>query len=323
MKKRILSIILAIGILLSMSACSQPQSLHTTKSSEKPVSPKIPEISTLSVQVTERFNPWEIEDCLEKYFSYEEIENMSLEEVNSLAENLVYMTKTEYLSPQDMNDMGWMFHHIWYQCPEYDKSKLTEEIIEAFNNVYNHIEEIGLALDYFDCWLDTPVPEVMIKYISSSNFKEPFDVWGRGFMKLSTEDLKIVTLAFVNNPVMETNPVIARTIICSTDDEEISKLVWEHLIRLSKSTAFTEFTPLDRSYIYRNIFDDYDINYESDIILERIYSTEYIYEIAENILDNPSFEFDEKYEYFCSDFLSNSDLDVPISLMAKAKLSAI
>lgn len=333
MKKRIFSVLLSLVLVFTLASCAKnetPAELTEVTTSpaieiDKPIffnyaSPEILRTqSSEEIKETEPFNPWKIEDCF-PYYPQEEIETMELEEVQLLVKDMLYMSKTAMLSPSDMNDMGWMFHHIWYQCPKYDKETLEFEYCEVFENIYYRALEINLPLDALDAWLDTPIVEISIKYISSDNFEEPYDIWGRTIINLSEEDLLQFTKAFVNNPLMETNATIARTIICTTDNEETSKLAWEHLLKLSNSNAISEFIPWASSYVCTDIFDDYDLTYRPEIVFEKVYSSEYIVQIAENILDNPAFDFVEKYEFFCSNFLLESNLDVEISRMAMDKL---
>ena len=333
MKKQIFSIFLSFVLVFTMVSCAKNETTenivetNTTPIIEidNPVffhyaSPStIEDQSSKETEETKPFNPWKIEDCF-PYYTQEEIEAMELKEVQTLVKDMLYMSKTAELSPSDMDDMGWMFHHIWYQYPAYDKIKLRSEYFEVFNNLYNRAIKITLPLDALISWLDTPIIEISVKYISSDNFEEPYDIWGRTIITLSEEDLLQFTKAFVNNPIMETNATIARTIICATNNEETSKLAWEHLIKLSKSSAIGKFIPWASSYICADIFDDYDVNYSPETIFKKIYSSEYILQIAENILDNTAFDFVEKYEFFCSNFLLESNLDLEISRMAMYKL---
>ena len=314
MNRKVISILVSLVMIFSFSACA--------KSEDSKTNVDITTVSDTQPQENENFTPWQIQDCFE-YRTLEDIKAMPLNEVETLVQDMVYMSQTANLSPDDMNDMGWMFQHIWYQCKEYDKSTLKSECCEVFENIYNRAIEIGLPLDFIVSWFDVPVTEIAIKYISSDNFQEPYNIWGRSVIKLSEEDLLQLVKAYVSNPLMETNATIARTIICVTDTAETSKIAWEHLIRLSNSKAIANLSTLDTFYICREIFDDYDLNYQTDIVLQKVYSSEYIIQIAENVLENPAFDFTEKYRFFCSDFLSNSDLDIAISQMAMDKLQLL
>ena len=329
MKRRIISILLSLAIIFSMSACAGSKSPKETTNSSDTINVKIDEpiffyyplgnLEKKSTEEAKTINPWSIEDCF-PYYDLEKIKSLDVELVKILVQDMISASKTENLSPSDMDNMGWMFHHIWYQCDEYDKETLRIEFCEVFENIYNRAINIGVPLDFLISWLDTPVCEVAIKYISSDNFKEPHNIWGRAILKLSEEELLQFLKAFVTNPLMETNATIARTILCLTDNDVISKIAWEHLVRLSNSKSVTNLAPLEQTFIIRDIFDDYDLNYESDIVTRKIYSSEYIMQIAENILDNHAFDSEAKYDFFCSDFLANSDLDAQISEIAMSKL---
>lgn len=328
MKRRIISILLSLAMIFSMSACAGSKSPKETTNSSGTINVKIDEpiffyyplgdLEKKSAEETKIQNPWSIKDCF-PYYDLEKIKSLDLESVKILVQDMISASKTENLSPSDMDHMGWMFHHIWYQCAEYNKETLRLEFCEVFENIYNHAIDIGIPLDFLISWLDTPVCEVAIKYISSDNFEKPYNIWGRAILKLSEEEMLQFLKAFVNNPLMETNATIARTIICITDNDAIARIAWGHLIRLSNSKSVANLTPLEQTFIIRDIFDDYDLNYESDTIIGKIYSSEYIIQIAENILNNPTFDLNAKYDFFCSDFLANSDLDVQISEIAMSK----
>ena len=317
MKKRISSVILAMFLIFTLSSCSFGKAAHENQA-------KIPETptaeiiekdetkpsTTLTVEETEAINPYHIEDCL-VFVDLETVEAMTFEEVNALSENLVHMSKTAYLSPWDMYEMGTMFNFIW-DYPEYDKAKFEKEFCEAFDNVCQHATEIGSTFDILEPWIDTPVVEVMCKYLSSSNFEKPVELWSRVINELSEEDLALVTDSFVNNPTMAVNAEIARSIICATENKETANKAWEHLLNLSSSDVVGHLDPFYTGYICFDIFTNQDLVYDEKIILERIYNNEHIIQIARNILNNPSFDFIEKYSYFCDDFFVGSDVDVEI-----------
>lgn len=324
MQKRIISVLMVVVFILTMTACAK-STTHNTLEESTTNKEVVNQAKSLSVtldketEATEPFNPWRMEDYIE-YIEDTKIATMTLEEVNALAENLVHMSATANLSPRDMYNMGLMFNHIWHQCPKYDNTKLEKEFSEAFDNVYKHAKEIGFTLDYLEPWIYTPVPEVIIKYLSSDNFEEPFTILCHSINELSEEDLAVVTEAFVNNPTMVTNARIARSIICCTDNAKTSQMAWEHLIELSNCNEVADLEPWDSSIICWNIFSDYDLVYEQDVILEKVYNTEYITKIMKNILANPHFDFSHKYAYFCSDFFVGSDVDVEISRIAMTNI---
>lgn len=322
MKKQILAsivtfvlvfvLLLSFSILVSMMIAEPIQNTETVAETTIETQPEV-QIEA-PTEVTEPQDPYKIPDCLE-FVDFETVEAMTLEEVNALSENLVHMSKTAYLSRWDMYEMGTMFNFIW-DYPEYDKVKFEKEFCEAFDNVCQHATEIGSTFDILEPWIDTPVAEVMCKYLSSSNFEKPVEIWSRAINQLSEEDLALVTEALFKNPTMAVNADIARSIICATDNEDISNMAWAHLLRLSSSDAVHGLKSFYTGYICFDIFTNQDLVYEEEIILEKIYNNENITQIAKNILSNPSFDFVGKYGYFCTDFFYGSDVDIEISQMA-------
>lgn len=268
---------------------------------------------------TEPLDPNKIPDCLE-FVDFETVDAMTLEEVNALSENLVHMSQTEYLSPWDMYHMGIMFNFIW-DYPEYDKAKFEKEFCEAFDNVCQHAIQIGSTFDILEPWIDTPVAEVMCKYLSSSNFEKPVEIWSSAINQLSEDDLALVTETLFKNRTMAVNATIARSIICATDNEDISEMAWAHLLRLSSSDALRGFRSFYTGSICFDIFTNQDLIYKEEIILEKIYNNENITQIAKNIFSNPCFDFIGKYGYFCTDFFYGSDVDIEISQMALESLA--
>ena len=304
MKKRLISIFLIMALLFSMTACTSQN--HSTLNKE---------IATKTIEKNEtKIDPWDNKDKVEIVY-FEEVEAMSPEEVNTFAHNLLELSKRKDLSPWDLYELGTMYGFIWDHS-EYDRTKFKNEFCEAFDNVYAYAKEAGIALDILEPWIETPVAEVMCKYLSSDNFEKPIEIWSRVINELSPEDLLLVTKAFVQNSTMAVNADIARSIICSTDNEEISNMAWEHLFKLSNSNAFAEMSPFATYKICADIFTDQDLVFDDDIISKRLYGNEKLVQIASNIMTNTSFDFTEKYSYFCSDFFVGSDVDVEISQMA-------
>lgn len=304
MKKRILSITLVFLLLFTMTACSETEepNLSTT--------PIIESQFETQPEITKPQDPHKIEDCLEIIY-LEDFEKLTLEEVNTLAENLVYSSQTANLSPWDMYEMGTMFYFI-SEHPEYDKVKFEKEFCEAFDNVHKHATEIGVTLDILQPWIEIPVAEVMCKYLSDNNFEKPVELWCHTINKLPEEDLALVTKSFVNNPTMAVNADIARSIICATNNEETANMAWEHLLKLSSSDVVSELIPFYTGHICFDIFTNQDLVYTEEILLEKLYTSENMTQIARNILTNPSFDFIEKYSYFCNDFFEDYDVDVEI-----------
>ena len=315
MKNQILSIILAFVLVFVMTACTKIE--EPIPGTEPPIETQFEQQIEVQIEATteatETLDPYRIPDCLE-FVDFETVEAMTLEEVNALSENLVYMSNTACLSPWDMYEMGTMFNFIW-DYPQYDKIKFEKEFREAFDNVYQHTIEIGSTIDILEPWIETPVTEVMCKYLSSDNFEKPVEIWSRAINQLSEEDLAIVTKAFVKNPTMAVNADIARSIICATDNEETANMAWDHLLRLSSSDTIYKLRTFYTGSICFDIFTNQDLVYDEEIILEKIYGNENITQIAKNILNNPYFDFTRKYGYFCTDFFYGSDVDIEISQM--------
>lgn len=305
MKKRLISIFLIMALLFSMTACTSQN--HSTLNKE---------IDTKTIEKNEaKIDPWDNKDKVDMVY-FEDVEAMSLEEVNTFVQNLMQLSKRKDLSPWDLYELGNMYGFIWDYRPDYDKTKFESEFCEAFDNVYSYAEEAGITLDILDPWLETPVAEVICKYLSSDNFEKPIEVSSHVINKLSPEDLLLVTKAFVQNPTMAVNAEIARSIICSTDNEEISNMAWEHLFRLSNSNTFADLSPFATYQICFDLFTNQDLVFDDEIIAKRLYGNEKLVQIASNIMANTSFDFTEKYSYFCSDFFVGSDVDVEISQIA-------
>ena len=322
MKRRIISIFLIVSLLFSLTACkgntnSELQVTHTETEAIQSTIPMEEEQSftTLPLAETKPIDHWEVGDGIGKIDSIE-IKAMSIEELNAFAENLVLLSESEELSDYLLTEIGWLFNTIWVYAPEYDKVKFEKEFCEAFDNVYEYVIKNNIPVDYLDTWSRTPIPQVITKYLSSSNFPYPVYVNCDAIPELSDDGLLAVTTAFVNNPELETNAEISRSIICTATDETVRNMAWEHLLKLSNSDVASKLDNNATNHVLKDIFGDNHYVYTAFALKERVYNSDHITQIAENILRNPSFGLKEKYLFFCSDFFHGCDVATEISRMA-------
>lgn len=312
MKKRILSILLVIALALSMIACVNSQETasdtQTTSKAQSTTS-----VEKIIGTVDEQLPTVPRHECKLEFLNNCEDEKdspilkMTSEEISDYIAEMVHISQTEDLCWSCMLRIGSNFRDIWrLNSSACDKTEFEAQAIVAFDNVLAQAEAKQIPFDEFDSWQYLPIKEILCKYYSSSNFAHPDFMGFSPVAELSSEDLIEVANVFFSNPVFEINYFFARSILkeCS-DNEQASNMAWEHLIALSNSSLEELYRESD------TYFTCHDILGRTELLSDARATT-----IAENILQNPHYNFVAKYLFMCSDFDHESNLDTPICDMA-------
>lgn len=288
-KQNIISILLAIVMILTMTACVK----DNTQAETEHICP----VEDLNQNVEDdRDSP---------------ILEMTPEEISDYLAEMVHISETETLCRFDMRRIGQNFYDIWrLNNSACDKNEFKAQAIAAFDNIFEQATKQQIPVDYFDTWEYIPITEVLCKYYSSGNFELPEYACLVCTDVLTEEEAIQVAKAYFTNPVFENETYFATSFISEYPDNKATELAWNHIIAASKSThpkmsvdTTTYFTCLD---IFRRH-------------TELLQNKDKMIEIAENILNNPNYNFVEKYVYLCSDF-AESDLDKEICDMAYESL---
>lgn len=305
MKKSIFAILLVMALVLTtMTACVKSDAQATTSES-KIIGTIVEQIHTEATTTTEAEHECKVEylnNC--EYDSESPILKMTSEEISDYFAEMVRISETETLCWSCMKRIGHNFSDIWrLNNSACDKAEFEAQAIAAFDNVFAQAIEQQIPIDYFNSWEELPIVEILCKFYSSDNYLDFYYVGFPPIDELSEEDLTKVAKVFFANPVFETNYWLATQILTRYSHGEVADMSWEHLIDLSCCTDSTLSRETTTYFTCLGIFSRYP---------ELLYNTEKVTEIAENILQNDSYNFVEKYVYLCSDFESESDLDTII-----------
>ena len=189
---------------------------------------------------------------------------------------------------EDMRDMVWKLFNSWNDFTPEEQSEIEEHFIMFFDKFYEKAIEQHVSLDNYSFWTGLPITEVICKYLSSTNFSETESVNCYAFELLSEEDQNRVAEVFFANPLFTLNTSIPCTIICNCSDKEISEMAWERFVYLSKSTDSKLSVDHYTHHVCVDIFSN-TLNHQNK---------EKLYEIAKNIIENPYYNFEEKYSFF-------------------------
>lgn len=296
MKKHIISILLSLVIILTMTACVSNDTQLATSKLETIPTVEATVVKTVTTEETEA-------DLKVKTLKLDVIEAMTPEDVSTFFDEMIQLTENETLSYQNMYDIGLNFHDIWwYNNEACNQEELNEKSYEAFINIYNQAIEQHITLDKIYSWTFTPLPNVLYMYFSSDNFSSTDDIACASFYKLEEDDAIHVAEAIFGNPLFSTNAFLPFDVL-SYPCDEIEEMGWKHLIALSNTTS--PLVDENTYWICMQIF-----------FQTAMYDNEAKFiEISKNIMENPNYDFVDKYFFFCNDIPNEK-----ISKMAYEKL---
>lgn len=302
MRKHILFSILLV-VVLTMTACVSTRDTYAT-TSEPTIIATIEPKAVTSSEVTAELKV--------KSLTVDEIEGLTSEEISDLFSEMVHISKTETLGYKDMYQLGLNFHDIWwYNNSACNQAELEAKSYETFMNIYAQAIEQQIPMDLIYSWTFTPVSDVLYQYFSSDNFCLTLNVSCSGLYALEENDAIHVAEAFFKNPLFASNCNLAHNAI-NYPSSTVQDMGWNHLIAISKSSdpeIVSEYTTYDACV---EIFE-YSHMYNNSGKLS---------EIAKNILQNPDYDFVEKYTFFCNDYwdqnIFNLAFDSLVELSTKA-----
>lgn len=294
--KNIFSVLLIMVILFTMTACvSESDKLNET---------------TRPTLITNVSPTQENHKTIVDPLWYDELYQMSSDEIFDYVSEVVSLSESEKLSMRNIRNIVWNFSNIWdiFESSPEKQLKLEEPITQTFENIYKNSLEQSIPLEDLSIVTALPFANVMAEYFSSNNFENPEYINCYSFDDLSESNKILVAKAFFANPLFAINSSVPCTIICSSPNEEISDMAWEHYVSLSKSTSpklsIDNYTHLVCVNIFCNTVDHENI--------------EKLHEIAENIIKNPNYNYEQKYSFFCDeiDLAELFDTDTANELVA-------
>lgn len=306
--KRILSILLVIA--LSLTACAAIPGARSVT----PVPAFTPATETTSSTTTRIIE----EMCVANGWTIDRVRAMSAKDMSAYFDEMLYISENETLSPEDMNQLGENLYSLWWYnrdaCME-GGFKIKSNAI--FQNVYKQAIKQQTPVNEISSWSSIPVYDILYTYFSSNAFDSTTNIHCSSFYALEEDDAMQIAKTFFDNPLFATNSLMAAFNVvwyhcnikdCSTCNT-INDMGWKHLVALSKSTdpSVSEHT----EEICHNIFSNNMPWFKShkDLFVE----------MCQNILENPNFDFVQKYEFFCT----NDFLDEDIHTLAFQSLIAL
>ena len=227
---------------------------------------------------------------------------MSLEEIAEYLEQMENDSATTKMYRSCIYALGRNITYIWENdnCIS-NREEFETQTIAIFNNVVKQANEQNIPMDRIDSWNEVPIAEVLCKYYSSQNFKDPRSPYfSIPFESLTEEEVLRVAEVFFANPVFATNSTFATYLLSYYPNGEAAELAWKHLVSISNGTD-TDFSEENTTYYTcLAIFRKYP---------ELLNNTDTVIEIAKNILQNPHYNFVKKYVFLCSDFCSEPDFE--------------
>ena len=284
MKKHIIISLLIVVIILTMTACthSDIEQAATT-----------PTESTIAEHTYETSPEPELEIKIE-FLTNSQIQEMDSEKLSTYYSEMINITETKTLSIDDMDIIAKNFSNIWYNISAHDKEEFHQQCYNVFCNIHDQALNNRIPLENLLSWTSIPSPDMLCKYFSSHNFEIPENATCYALNFLDTEDVASVAEAFFANPVMKTNTSVTRLIIVRDCNKSITGMAWKHFKKLSKCTSpettksSVSFTTQVCQSLLGAIVDSEDIRK--------------VAEIAEIILENPYYDIQTKYKYFCNAF---------------------
>ncbi|MGN1327696.1 MAG: hypothetical protein ACI4VQ_06465 [Clostridia bacterium] len=302
MKKGIFSVILlvmALVLTMTITACVSDTQAATSEA-------KI--IGT----VVEQLPSVPQHECKVEYLNSGEkdgnspIPKMTSEEISDYLAEMVHISQTETLCWSCMDIMGLNFYDIWrLNSSACNRAEFETQASVAFDNIFRQASAKQIPVDFFSSWEAVPVAYVQCRYFSSTSFSST-DYLCPNIDELTEEDSIRVAKVFFANPVFANNYWFATEILKTSSSKALTDMAWEHLIALSKSADPTLFGDISTYFTCLHLLGQPEL----------LSNTSKITEIAENILQNPNYNFIAKYVFLCSDFCYNSDLDKEICDMA-------
>lgn len=312
MKKRILSILLVIVMVLALTACVENTDAHLETSQLVPVA-TTEDTTEAAISIPTTVLP-------EKFLWVDEIWAMSSDEISTYLADLVYISESKSLSSEEMFQLGNYFQNIWWYKEvssngefDFNMEEYAVQSYVAFINVHNQAIKQNIPLNELYSWTWIPVDDVLCMYFSSENFSETIDISCKEFYALSEEDALRVAEAVFENPVFATNFEVAVDALYNPCTE-VQEMAWEHLASISKSSdlELSRHTEYICDYILGKVLDDKD--------------EEQLIEISRNIIENPNYDFVAKYTCFINrnldDNIRNLALENLLELAANADMEA-
>lgn len=308
MKKSITGILLVMVIILTMTACVKTHDTEATTS-------KTISNATVEVANTEAESAAigligdEVEhECNVEFFDRHHYgtnaytSEMSLEEIAEYLEQMENDSATTRMYRSCIYALGRNISYIWENdiCIS-NREEFETQTIAIFNNVMKQAKEQNIPMDRIDSWNEVPVAEVLCKYYSSQHFEYPMSPYfSIPFESLTEDEVLGVAKVFFGNPVFATNSTFATYLLYYYPNGEAAELAWKHLVSVSNGTAADFSEETTTYYTCLAIFRKFP---------ELMGNTDTVIEIAKNILQNPHYNFVEKYVYLCSDFCSEPDFE--------------
>lgn len=290
--KNIISTLLVMVIILTMTACSNSdaETLDTTT-----IEASIVETTCETTDTEPAVETLPEYELKVDYLSESEIDEMGAEKLSAFLSDMVHISETETLSANEMNIIGTNFYYIWEtQNSTYNQDEFNQKTYKVFCNIYDQALQYRIPLDELYCWTFLPVPDVLSKYFSSTNFDKPERAYCDSFHFLDSEDVTRVAEVFFANPLMDTNTGIPCILILLDCNTSTTDAAWRHFEELSKNAS--PKTTLSNEGLTAQICDSLLFTGMDSKNMNKIA------DISEIILENPYYDFNIKYMYFCNAF---------------------
>ena len=299
MKKYIIISLLIMVIILTMTACtnSDVEQVATTP------------VQSTMVDITYETSP-ESEIKIE-YLTKSQIQKMGPEELSTFYSEMINISETETLSINDMDIIANNFYNIWHRNSAYDNEEFNLQCYNVFCNVYEQASNSRIPLETLSSWTYIPAPEMLCKYFSSSNFETPENAGFYAIDFLDDKEVTRVAEAFFANPIMATNTHIPSLIILRNCNTATTNMAWKHFEELSKCTC-PNTTQSSASFTSQVCLSLFTSTLDFDNIRK-------VAEIAQIMLENPYYDIQTKYMYFCNsgyNFDKNEYTDTTIAYKA-------
>lgn len=299
----LLLVVLIIGFLGSVVFLQNRNSewtlQGTTESEVIPYDTKSQEITqtemlTTSIMEIQTESNYEI-----SYLTQADLSAMRERDLIEFYENMLSISAEKELTIQEMEIIANNYFYIWKSCSAVEFKEFSQKSYQVFCNIYEQALKGQINLDQIGYyWSQIPVPEILCKYYSSSNFAVPENISFLALDSLKDDDVILIAETFFSNPVMKTNTDIPRSLILRNCDQVITDKSWQHFENLSQDTSpNTSLSSVEFTSMFYHSLIGTTLNEES---------VRKIANIAENILENPYYDLKTKYMYFCNAFYDGS-----------------
>ena len=309
--KKSISILLIMSILLTMTACSNSDVIAVASTA---IETTVVETTCETASTEPSIDTLPENELKVDYLSQSEIDEMGPEKLSAFLSDMVHISETESLSADEMYIIGTNFYYIWEtHNSTYNQDEFNQQTYKAFCNIYDQALQYRIPLDELYCWTFLPVPDILSKYFSCTNFDKPERAYCDAFNFLDAEDVTRVAEVFFANSLMDTNTGIPCILILLDCNDSTTNAAWKHFEELSKNKS--PKTTLSYEGLTAQICDT--------LLFTAIDSKNMnkIVDIAVNILENPYYDFNIKYMYFCNasdDTISSVAIDSLFSLAENA-----